>query len=1280
MRIKETYDGLESVTLREGGETVSEFTDMSGQPISFAYSEVDCRSSFDFVASVVETEDGKVGVVSGAAGYAQITIVRGDKTYVLFVTVPSLVTGSFRAGAYEVAVMNASEVKYVDGDLVITYLDTTAEKSFTLPQETTGRLLAVGGGGAGGQDIAYSSSYGLPGGGGAGGMVTNDNQNFAAATYVVNVGAGGLAPRALPNKAAKGANGGDSSVVMQDATALATAVGGGGGGARSVGVKGGSGGGGSYSGSSVNGGAGTSGQGSAGGKGTYNRRGAGGGGAGGPGGDTKSLTVADGSGEGGPGAFCDITGENLEYARGGAGGVPRPNAYYYYLNGEKQLTDDKEDPEAGTNKIYFVEAKDGKPGRAGYGDGGGGGGHYGTSTTTSYVTFAGSGGSGVVVVRIPPYAIAVEDALSAAFDGRSATVEDGTVTLTGDVTGPVCIPDNLGAVTIDLAGFRIIGADGADGDDITAGGGGEPAIRIVASEYASKADAATVVPVTGPGSLAGGDGGDGHPAGLGAEALEGDASHFNAGAVSCVKGADGAFVGQHPHEWTYRAEDGRIVATCIADGECSYKTREPFVAVSAADAAFTGGRYDGLTLVNTITGATGLSVPSPTYEGLEWTDYPKTATAPVEQGKYRVELAFRGMTVSDTFTIVDVKPEQDLVYESGNTATRNGDEADIRLTATFSGMRAINDGDVLFLGSRCNAHSMATGTVEKTINTLTDYADVRWYAFGETDPGNNQVGQLTMKGEKLAYTEVGGRVTDETVHLEGGNHFVYKEMMDALYAELVEKKNLRDGYDLILLEFDGDLICREGVPPYQLVYGLPEGWDDDKAAQLRAAMEDYYKAGRVVWLVPDVNQPKSDSGYTGEYPWTSNPDFIWQRAFLGATDTEGYQNPYQKNYEDADELVRYISDRMVAGFFQRTTISDTVKEGLKVNSVTPQVRGEDGFWIDMQKVSSDGGLGGTYAIDDPVFGVAITATVTVTGQKVDVVFDMSGVQQEALDREVVLGNDLQVKIGTTIEDSFFDGMAPDEWKETNEEPATFKFEGSLLDEEFAITTSNAPPKIQNALQLCVFIKPPLVSSGRLRELIGVPWKGADGGDVLLDAYVDKEDLTVGDLLFVYNRSTKGYDGYVLDGGKMWQAAQTLRAKDGEVTGSLAADPKAVRVPVGLAAWIERQDASKPITFRGLPAEGAVDFGLEEGYNLVSGPGPEPFGLEGVSPSAVGDRVILPRYGEEPQVFVREATGWTFRTNAVKSVGGEAVAVPTKVTDPDLMTVPPGFGFWYEKRK
>lgn len=120
---------------------------------------------------------------------------------------------------------------------------------------------------------------------------------------------------------------------------------------------------------------------------------------------------------------------------------------------------------------------------------------------------------------------------------------------------------------------------------------------------------------------------------------------------------------------------------------------------------------------------------------------------------------------------------------------------------------------------------------------MTKYANVRRYAFGEADPDNNHNGELVLKGETLSFTEKSGKVTDETVHLEGNNHFVYKEMMNALYDELIEKKNLKGDYDLILLEFDGDLLCREGVAPYQLNYDLPEGWDDEKAAQLRVVME-----------------------------------------------------------------------------------------------------------------------------------------------------------------------------------------------------------------------------------------------------------------------------------------------------------------------------------------------------------------------------------------------------------------------------------------------------------
>lgn len=266
---------------------------------------------------------------SSGAGGAGVVIVR-------LTGLSPLITGRIRVGAYEVDVQNASRTNWVDGELVVTYLNADAfvAKTFTLPQPTTGRLLAVGGG-AGGQNKAYNASYGLPGGGGAGGMVVNDGQAFSAAKYTVTVGAGGVAERKYPTAdAVIGANGGNTTVLGTDVSV--TAVGGGGGGARGNGNSGGSGGGGScsYANKQVSkksGGASTQekGFGNEGGDGNNQNFGGGGGGAGGPGGATSGSS----SGAGGPGKTCDITGETIEYARGGAGGAARLYNYYTINDG-----------------------------------------------------------------------------------------------------------------------------------------------------------------------------------------------------------------------------------------------------------------------------------------------------------------------------------------------------------------------------------------------------------------------------------------------------------------------------------------------------------------------------------------------------------------------------------------------------------------------------------------------------------------------------------------------------------------------------------------------------------------------------------------------------------------------------------------------------------------------------------------------------------------------------------------------------------------------------------
>lgn len=150
-------------------------------------------------------------------------------------------------------------------------------------------------------------------------------------------------------------------------------------------------------------------------------------------------------------------------------------------------------------KGYLFDAKDGRPGMNGRGDGGGGSGYYSTSEDP---TRAGSGGSGVVIVRIPPYSIYPEDAIRRAFPAESINLvqvgEKWVATLLKNVEGPVSLPDNIGKVEVALDGHAILGASGANGNDITPGGNGAPALEVVPPVYACSAGP-LVLSVTGEG-------------------------------------------------------------------------------------------------------------------------------------------------------------------------------------------------------------------------------------------------------------------------------------------------------------------------------------------------------------------------------------------------------------------------------------------------------------------------------------------------------------------------------------------------------------------------------------------------------------------------------------------------------------------------------------------------------------------------------------------------------------------------------------------------------------
>ncbi|MGN0888960.1 MAG: glycine-rich domain-containing protein [Kiritimatiellia bacterium] len=264
---------------------------------------------------------------------------------------------SISSRGVDVTYSGAAEAKTLpDGDVVLVFTNTQAAGSFTLPKNAKARVLAVGGGGAGGaMALVDEFGKGAGGGGGAGGVSDHETILYPGA-YTVTVGVGGARVQTIVQSWV-GANGGNTTLALNGQT-LATGKGGGGGGSVKVngrGEAGGSGGGGSWYGDFTNGGTAVDGQGWAGGKSEDVACGGGGGGA--------AKTAADGMGRAdgtpGMGRPLDITGETVVYGRGGRGG----------------RRDDAWEPLDG----------------AGFGDGGDGAGASGRG---------GAGAPGVFVVRI----------------------------------------------------------------------------------------------------------------------------------------------------------------------------------------------------------------------------------------------------------------------------------------------------------------------------------------------------------------------------------------------------------------------------------------------------------------------------------------------------------------------------------------------------------------------------------------------------------------------------------------------------------------------------------------------------------------------------------------------------------------------------------------------------------------------------------------------------------------------------------------------------------------
>ena len=266
--------------------------------------------------------------------------------------------------------------------------------TWTAPEGVTSvDYLVVGGGGSGGTPGGSGGDdFWGTGGGGAGGFIEGTRTINSLTSYLITVGAGGVAPSSSSNSTSTGLNGGNSR--FDDVVAIG---GGGGGGGISAnngkGNDGGSGGGGGGEGNRLSG-SGTGGQGN---NGNISRQAAtnrtAGGGGGGAGAVGQRGGGSDGhssiGGKGGDGKTSSITGTAIVYAGGGGGGS-RDNAGGTQGGG------------AGGSGGGGAGGVTGNPGNGTNGLGGGGGGRGADGR-------GGDGGSGVVILR---YAVSTNANLS----------------------------------------------------------------------------------------------------------------------------------------------------------------------------------------------------------------------------------------------------------------------------------------------------------------------------------------------------------------------------------------------------------------------------------------------------------------------------------------------------------------------------------------------------------------------------------------------------------------------------------------------------------------------------------------------------------------------------------------------------------------------------------------------------------------------------------------------------------------------------------------------------
>ena len=229
----------------------------------------------------------------------------------------------------------------------------------------------------------------------------------------------------------------------------------------------------------------------------------------------------------------------------------------------------------------------------------------------------------------------------------------------------------------------------------------------------------------------------------------------------------------------------------------------------------------------------------------------------------------------------------------------------------------------------------------------------------------------------------------------------------------------------------------------------------------------------------------------------------------------------------------------------------------------------------------------------------------------------------------------------------------------------------------AVITSTSDDSVTVTVESTNTVGVLMVESGAKTTAIAVPWEALGGGDISVSNIVRTANLTPGDELKAYDKTTGKYQAWTLSAGKTWEPSITTTS--GSTT--LADGADAYKVKRGSAVWLTRKgDTTQPIYLVGevaatAKAEVTLDAGsaTEPSWNLVGSAGTEPVSVSDLN-VATTDKIVVPTAYIPKEYEYVDGKGWGYwdYVTETKPSGRKTVNKVWKAAE----DIPAGTGFWY----